>query len=125
MRPKVMNRLLVDRSIYYLRCRLFNLVWLSAFTYFDLVGFPIACEGDIDGTIGCLIGKLLGAGTVYLSDWLEHDKSTLTLWHGGMAPEQVRPKLNESSKKWLRYLKTYERLIGWNWMKGFFCATLI
>merc|ERR1712150_448232 len=38
---------------------------------------------------GCLIGKLLGLGTVYLSDWLEHDQSTITLWHGGMAPIQM------------------------------------
>ena len=53
------------------------------------IGFPIACEGDVDGTLGCLIGKLLGCGVVYLSDWLEHDHSTLTLWHGGMAPTQV------------------------------------
>jgi hypothetical protein len=27
---------------------------------------------------------------VYLSDWLEHDQATLTLWHGGMAPFQLR-----------------------------------
>jgi hypothetical protein len=26
------------------------------------------------------VGKLLGCGAVYLSDWLEHDKQTLTLW---------------------------------------------
>ena len=53
-------------------------------------GFPIACEGDVDGAFGCLIGKLLGFGVVYLSDWLEHDETTLTLWHGGMAPTQVK-----------------------------------
>ncbi|TRY70417.1 hypothetical protein TCAL_16408 [Tigriopus californicus] len=52
-------------------------------------GFPIACEGDVDGALGCLIGKFLGCGTIYLSDWLEHDKETLTLWHGGMAPFQL------------------------------------
>ena len=58
-------------------------------TLVSFKGFPIACEGDVDGALGCLIGKLLGCGTVYLSDWLEHDKSTVTLWHGGMAPMQV------------------------------------
>merc|ERR1719232_1998918 len=52
-------------------------------------GLPVACEGDVDGSIGCLVGKLLGCGAVYLSDWLEHDESTLTLWHGGMAPTQL------------------------------------
>ena len=40
--------------------------------------------------ISCLVGKLLGCGAVYLSDWLEHDQLTLTLWHGGMAPFQLR-----------------------------------
>lgn len=52
-------------------------------------GFPIACEGDVDGALGCLIGKFLGCGAIYLSDWLEHDKQSLTLWHGGMAPFQL------------------------------------
>jgi len=52
-------------------------------------GFPIACEGDVDGALSCLVGKLLGCGAVYLSDWLEHDRNTLTLWHGGMAPFQL------------------------------------
>lgn len=52
-------------------------------------GFPIACEGDVDGALGSLMGKLLGCGAIYLSDWLEHDVSTLTLWHGGMAPFQL------------------------------------
>ena len=52
-------------------------------------GFPIACEGDVEGALGSLVGKLLGCGAVYLSDWLEHDSNTLTLWHGGMAPTQL------------------------------------
>ena len=58
-------------------------------TLVSFKGFPVACEGDVDGALGCLIGKLLGCGTVYLSDWLEHDTSTVTMWHGGMAPMQV------------------------------------
>jgi len=52
-------------------------------------GFPVACEGDVEGALSCLVGKLLGCGAVYLSDWLEHDKTSLTLWHGGMAPFQL------------------------------------
>ena len=53
-------------------------------------GFPVACEGDVDGAVSCLVGKLLGSGAVYLSDWLEHEDNRLTLWHGGMAPLQLR-----------------------------------
>ena len=52
-------------------------------------GFPIACEGDVDGAVGGMVAKFLGCGAVYLSDWLEHDRDTLTLWHGGIAPYQV------------------------------------
>ena len=57
---------------------------------FQFSGFPISCEGDVDGALGCMIAKFLGCGTIYLSDWLEHDQTTLTLWHGGMAPVQVK-----------------------------------
>lgn len=46
-------------------------------------GFPVACEGDTDGGITLLIGKLLGLNPGYLSDWLEHDHETVTLWHAG------------------------------------------
>ena len=59
-------------------------------------GFPVACEGDVDGALGCLVGKLLGCGAVYLSDWLEHDASQLTLWHGGMAPLQLRCNIGKT-----------------------------
>ena len=63
---------------------------IAEYSYkYTLLGFPLACEGDVDGALGCLIGKLTGCGTIYLSDWLEHDRSTITLWHGGMAPTQV------------------------------------
>ncbi|MBU0616864.1 MAG: L-fucose/L-arabinose isomerase family protein, partial [Planctomycetes bacterium] len=48
-------------------------------------GYPIACEGDVDGAVCCLAGALLGFGEGYLSDWLEHNRSTITLWHGGNA----------------------------------------
>jgi len=46
---------------------------------------PVACEGDTDGGITMLIGKLLGFEPGYLSDWLEHDHETITLWHAGNA----------------------------------------
>jgi len=45
-----------------------------------------ALEGDVDGAVCCLIGRLLGAGVGSISDWLEHDEQTITLWHPGHAP---------------------------------------
>jgi L-fucose isomerase-like protein len=49
-------------------------------------GRAVACEGDADGALSAWIGESLGLGRCYLTDWLEHDAETITLWHGGMAP---------------------------------------
>jgi L-fucose isomerase-like protein len=54
-------------------------------------GFAIACEGDADGALSALVGESLGMGHCYLSDWLEHDARTITLWHGGAAPPSLSP----------------------------------
>ncbi|NQT16696.1 MAG: sugar isomerase [Planctomycetes bacterium] len=47
---------------------------------------PVALEGDVDGALSCLIGRLLGLGVGYITDWLEHDEHSITLWHPGHAP---------------------------------------
>ena len=49
-------------------------------------GRIVALEGDVDGAVLCLMGKLLGLGAGYISDWLEHDERHITLWHPGHAP---------------------------------------
>lgn len=49
-------------------------------------GYAVAIEGDIDGSIGSLMGAALGIGPGFLTDWLEHDASTIFFWHPGMAP---------------------------------------
>jgi len=54
-------------------------------------GFAIACEGDADGALSAWVGESLGMGRCYLSDWLEHDARTITLWHGGAAPPSLSP----------------------------------
>lgn len=46
----------------------------------------VGIEGDADGALSAWIGERLGFGRCYLSDWLEHDRETITLWHGGAAP---------------------------------------
>lgn len=48
-------------------------------------GYAVAIEGDIDGSIGSLMGSTLGLGPGFLTDWLEHDASTILFWHPGMA----------------------------------------
>jgi L-fucose isomerase-like protein len=49
-------------------------------------GRAIGIEGDADGAPSAWIGENLDLGRCYLSDWLEHDHQTITLWHGGAAP---------------------------------------
>ena len=43
-------------------------------------------EGDLDGALTLLAGRLLGAGVGCVSDWLEHRDTRITLWHQGEAP---------------------------------------
>ena len=59
-------------------------------------GRAIACEGDADGAIGALIGEMLGMGRCYLSDWLEHDEESITLWHVGAMPPSLSPEKGKS-----------------------------
>jgi L-fucose isomerase-like protein len=49
-------------------------------------GEAVSIEGDVDGAIGGLLGRLLRIGPGFLSDWLEHDANTILFWHPGMAP---------------------------------------
>jgi len=58
-------------------------------------GLAIACEGDVDGGIGALIGERLDMGRCYITDWLEHDEETITLWHVGAAPPSLCPPKGE------------------------------
>ncbi len=58
-------------------------------------GLAITCEGDADGAIGSLIGEMFGMGRCYLSDWLEHDEESITLWHVGAMPPSLSPPTGE------------------------------
>lgn len=49
-------------------------------------GRAVSMEGDVDGAIAEFIGISLELGPGFLTDWLEHDQSTIFLWHPGMAP---------------------------------------
>jgi len=48
-------------------------------------GHAVAIEGDVDGSIASLMSSSLGLGPGFLTDWLEHDTSTIFFWHPGMA----------------------------------------
>lgn len=49
-------------------------------------GRAVSIEGDVDGAIAEMLGVSLELGPGFLTDWLEHDDSTIFLWHPGMAP---------------------------------------
>ena len=52
-------------------------------------GHAVAMEGDVDGALCSVIAENLGIGPVYMTDWLEHDLHTITIWHTGAAPLQL------------------------------------
>jgi L-fucose isomerase-like protein len=58
-------------------------------------GVAIGIEGDADGALSAWIADGLGLGACYLSDWLEHDEQTITLWHGGAAPMSLCPPIGQ------------------------------
>jgi L-fucose isomerase-like protein len=57
-----------------------------AFSRLSDEGRVVALEGDVDGALTCLLARLLGLGVGFITDWLEHDQSTITFWHPGNAP---------------------------------------
>jgi L-fucose isomerase-like protein len=59
-------------------------------------GLAVSMEGDVDGAIAELMGNSLGAGRGFLTDWLEHDESTIFLWHPGMAPLSMCQAIGEN-----------------------------
>ena len=66
-------------------------VMLGHWPYFavsrmNAAGGAVSIEGDVDGAIGSLVGRYLGIGAGFLTDWLEHDANTIFFWHPGMAP---------------------------------------
>lgn len=75
-------------------------------------GFPLACEGDTDGGITLLMGKLLGTEPGYLTDWLEHDRKTITLWHAGNAALNLcNPVGTPGGPKLCRHFNTRQPLV--------------
>ena len=58
-------------------------------------GRAVGIEGDADGALSAWIAEGLGLGRCYLSDWLEHDQETITLWHGGAAPMSLCAPVGE------------------------------
>jgi L-fucose isomerase-like protein len=58
-------------------------------------GRAVTCEGDVEGALCAWIGEKLGMGRCYLTDWLEHDAETITLWHIGAAPMSLSPPPGE------------------------------
>jgi L-fucose isomerase-like protein len=60
-----------------------------AFSRLSDEGRIVALEGDVDGALTCLLAKLLELGVGFITDWLQHDRETITFWHPGNAPLQL------------------------------------
>ncbi|HUX22559.1 MAG TPA: sugar isomerase [Spirochaetia bacterium] len=60
-------------------------------------GAPVIMEGDVDGAINVFVAQGLGHGPVYVSDWLEHDRDRVTIWHTGTPPLQLCDPIGQTS----------------------------
>jgi L-fucose isomerase-like protein len=49
----------------------------------------VAQEGDVDAAVMALAAGALGMAPLYMSDWLEHDASSITIWHTGAVPLEL------------------------------------
>ena len=49
----------------------------------------VAQEGDVDAAVMALAAGKLGMAPLYMSDWLEHDASSITIWHTGAVPLEL------------------------------------
>lgn len=75
-------------------------------------GMPVAMEGDTDGALSALVAQMLGLGSAYLSDWLEHDEDTITLWHMGNAPlEMCEPVGSEYGPRLAKHFNVPKPLV--------------
>jgi L-fucose isomerase-like protein len=64
-------------------------------------GVAVSMEGDADGALLCLAAKYIDAGAGFIADWLEHDSTTITLWHGGTAPLSMCYPIASERGPWL------------------------
>lgn len=75
-------------------------------------GRAIGMEGDVDGALTAWIGESLGLGRCYLTDWLEHDRETITTWHGGAAPFSLcEPPGTPGAPRLARHFNTKKPLV--------------
>ncbi|MGC9218028.1 MAG: L-fucose/L-arabinose isomerase family protein [Athalassotoga sp.] len=59
----------------------------AAMSKFMVKHIPIACEGDIEGSLGMMAYKSIGCNEVFLADVSQIiDENDLLLWHCGVAP---------------------------------------
>ena len=50
---------------------------------------PIVMEGDVDGALCAVVASGLQLGPVYITDMMEFDERTITIWHIGAPPFQL------------------------------------
>ncbi len=59
----------------------------AAMSKFMVKNIPIACEGDIEGSLGMMAYKSIGCNEIFLADVSQIiDENNLLLWHCGVAP---------------------------------------
>lgn len=70
----------------------------AAMSKFMVKNVPIACEGDIEGSLGMMAYKSIGCNEIFLADVSQIiDKDTLLLWHCGVAPYNTWDGVSEKT----------------------------
>jgi len=79
-------------------------------------GYNVTMEGDVDGALGMLLMRNLAIEPGFLTDWLEHDATTITTWHGGGTPACLaEPQGSEHGRSIARHFNSNKPAVvdGW------------
>lgn len=68
-------------------------------SYFMPEHIPIACEGDIEGTLGMIAYKAVGCNELFLADISQifEKEDSLLFWHCGVAPYNLWDQKSEKT----------------------------
>lgn len=71
----------------------------AAMSYFMPEHIPVACEGDIEGSLGMIAYKAIGCDEIFLADvsQLFEKEDSFLLWHCGVAPYNTWDQKSEKT----------------------------
>jgi L-fucose isomerase-like protein len=81
-------------------------------------GYNVTMEGDVDGALGMLVMRCLDIEPGFLTDWLEHDETSITTWHGGGTPACLaEPDGSENARTIARHFNSNKPAVVDGWVR--------